>query len=94
MCGAAIIAPLAGLAASMFGGRQQNQGIQSYAPQEAELYANPSPDQPEATLGVNNTDAGKTNQGKSALRIDPIKRNTGIGVAGGGGGSGVNVVGS
>lgn len=91
MCGAAVIAPVAALATSLFGG-SKGGGTQSYTPQEIEMTPNiPDPTPAEPTLGIDNSDASasKAKQGKSAL---VIKRNPGVSVPGGGG-SGVNVAG-
>lgn len=93
MCGAALLAPLALTAAtSIFGGKQQNQGVQSYGEQQELNITNPTPELAEPTLGVDNSDTSSnaSKKGKSALVIN---RNPGVSV-GGTRGSGVNVVGA
>ncbi len=95
MCGAAVVAPLAGLATSLFaGGSGGSRGVQSHKPQDIEMTPQlPDPAAEEPTFGVDNSNSGaaQAGKGKSAL---VIKRNPGVSVAGGGSnGSGVNVTG-
>lgn len=89
MYGAAVL-PVLAVASSLLGGGKGG-GTQSYTPQEQELAVqNPTPETPEPTLGVDNSDnaSGTAKKGKSAL---VIQRNPSVGLAGSTTGTGVSV---